>query len=385
MARGARIGAAWVWILATALAAQTNALRSVMGTVTAFKPETLEMDVKPDNGDAVPVTFTTETVVQKVPPGAKDLKDVTAIRITDIALGDRVLVSFAAGGKQARRIVVMAAAEIAKRNQADAQDWLKRGVSGLVAAKNGSLITLKMRSFTGETQVTVSVGEKTKFRRYAPDSVRFLDARPGSLAEISLGDQLRARGQKSEDGLKVDAEEVVFGTFLTKAGTITAIDVDAKEIKVKDLVTSKPLTIKLTADSQLKALPDFAAMFGARGGQGAAAGAGMRSGGPGAPGGAGMGGRPGFDLAQMLERMPATKLENLKVGQTIVVSSTKGSASDQVTAITVLANADLLIQMAARGANRGGAQGGGMGAGMSMGMGGLAGGLEGLGMPGMIP
>ena len=367
-----------MWIAIAA--AQTP--KSVVGTVTAFKPETLEMEVKPDSGEAVAATFNSETVVQRVAPGEKDLKNAKPIQITDIAMGDKVLVSFVPGTKQARRIVVMSASEIAKRNEADTQDWMKRGVAGIVASKSASSVTLKTRSFQGETQVVVNIGEQTKFRRYAPDSVRFLDAKPSRLAEVNVGDQLRARGQKSEDGLRVDADEIVFGTFLTKAGTITAVDADAKEVKVKDLVTNKPLTIKLTTDSQLKALPDFAAMMAARGGQ---------AGGPpgGGMGGMGMGGgRPSFDMAQMIERMPATKIENLKVGDTVVVSSTKGAAADQVTAITLLSNASLLIQMASRGANRGGGQGAGMGMGGAMGMGGmggLSGGLEGLGMPGMIP
>lgn len=368
-----------MWIAIAA--AQTP--KSVVGTVSAFKPETLEMEVKPDAGDAVAVTFNSETVVQRVAPGEKDLKNAKPIQITDVAMGDKVLVSFLPGTRQARRIVVMSASEIAKRNEADTQDWMKRGVAGIVAGKTANTVTLKTRSFQGETQVVVAIGEKTKFRRYAPDSVRFLDAKASGLAEVNTGDQLRARGQKSEDGLKVDADEVVFGTFLTRAGTITAVDADAKEIKVKDLVTNKPLTIRLTADSQLKALPDFAAMMAARGGQGG----GAPGGGP--PGGMGMGaGRPAFDMAQMIERMPPTKIENLKVGDTVVVSSTKGAAADQVTAITVLANANLLIQMASGGANRGGGQRGGMGMGGGMGMpgmGGLSGGLEGLGMPGMIP
>jgi hypothetical protein len=365
-------------ILVASAWAQAPAARTFVGTVTAFKPEALVVEVKPDNGDAVPVAFTTETLVQKVAAGSKDLKSASPIKITDVAKGDRVLVSLAAGGNQARRIVVMSATDIARRDEADTQDWMKRGIAGIVASKNAGQVVLKTRSFQGETQLTVNLNDQTKFRRYAPDSVRFVDAKKSALAEVSVGDQLRARGKKSEDGLKVDAEEIVFGTFLTKAGTVTAVDVEGKKVIVKDLVTSKPLTIHLTADSQIKAMPDLSGMMAARGGQG-----GPPGGGPGGPGGPG--GRPGFDLAQMLERMPPAQLDALKTGQTVIVSSTKGASKDEVTAITLLSNADFLIQMASRqqGA-RGGARGDMMG-GPSMGMGGLSGGLEGLGMPGMIP
>ena len=133
------------------------------------------------------------------------------------------------GALEARRIVVMSSSDIGKRNAADSADWMKRGVAGIVAAKNGNEITLRKRSFQGEIKLTVTVSDKTSYRRYAPDSVKFADAKSSSLAEVNVGDQLRARGQKSEDGLKVSADEVVFGTFLTKAGPITAVNVEAKE------------------------------------------------------------------------------------------------------------------------------------------------------------
>jgi hypothetical protein len=159
------------------LFAQAPASRSFVGTVTAFNAEALQMEVKPDAGDAVAVTFTTETIVQRVAAGEKDLKKASPIKITDVARGDRVLVSLAAGTTQARRIVVMSATDIAKRNEQDTEDWMKRGLSGIAAAKSGNQVTLKTRSFQGETQLTVTVNDKTRFRRYAPDSVRFVDAR----------------------------------------------------------------------------------------------------------------------------------------------------------------------------------------------------------------
>lgn len=263
----ALILAGLLWSGGASLYAQAPAARSFVGTVTAFKAETMQMEVKPDAGDGVPVTFTSETIVQRVAAGEKDLKKASPIKITDVAMGDRVLVSLAAGTTQARRIVVMSATDIARRNEQDTQDWMKRGLSGIVAAKSGSQVTLKTRSFQGETQLAVTVTDQTRFRRYAPDSVPFVDAKQSSLAEVSVGDQLRARGRKSEDGLKVDADEVVFGTFQTRAGTVTAVSAETKQITVKDLVTSKPLVVHITPDSQLKAMPDFAAMIAARGGR----------------------------------------------------------------------------------------------------------------------
>ena len=361
--------------------AQTPPAKSIVGTVSLFKAETAEIEIKPDNGEPVAMKVTADTIAQKVAPGVTDLKKAEPIKITDVALGDRVLATPEPGTSNLRRIVVMSITDIAKKNEAEKQDWAKRGVSGMVAAKNGNDVTLKIRTLTGESQAVVTVTEKTSFKRYAPDSVKFADARNSKLAEISVGDQVRARGVKSEDGLKVTAEDVVFGTFVTKAGTITAVNPETREITVKDLANNKPLVIRISADSQIKKMPDMAGMMmggmgrgGMPGGMGGAARGGVPAGGP--AGGMGRGGMPAMDINAMLERMPLSKLEDLKAGETIVVSSTKGAKSNEVTAIMMLANADGILQMIA--AQSGGGRGSGM-SGMSGagGMGGMGGGMGG--------
>jgi len=229
-------------------AAQTPPGKSVVGTVSVFKADTAEIEIKPDNGDPVAMKVTADTVAQKVAPGVTDLKKAEAIKVTDVLLGDRVLATPEPGTGNLRRIVVMSISEIAKKNEADKADWAKRGVSGMVASKSGNEVTLKIRSLAGESQAVVTVTGGTTFKRYAPDSVKFAEAKASKLGEISVGDQVRARGVKSEDGLKVTAEDVVFGTFITKAGTITAVNAETKEITVKDLSINKSLVIRIAAD-----------------------------------------------------------------------------------------------------------------------------------------
>ncbi len=372
------------------VAAQTAANKPALGTITGFKADTAEIQVKPDDSDPILIRCGPDTLVQRVAPGEKDLERAAAIAVTDLAMGDRVLVTFSTGSTEARRIVVMAANEIAKAKEADKQDWQKRGVSGVVSAVKGSEITLSSRSMQGEITSTVTVDAKTLFRRYAPDSVRFADAKVSILADVRVGDQLRGRGQKSPDGLKVSAEEVVFGTFLTKAGTITALDAGTGDVTVKDLGSGKTFLIRVTGESQVKRMPSFGGgmpggMPGGRPGGGAGA-MGMAPGsGPGGPPTGGMGPRPGGapDLTQMLERMPTSKVSDLKVGETVVVSSTRGASSRQVTAIMLLGNADMLVQMASATQSRG-QQGGGVSLGGGMIMGGMMGGSGGLELPGMM-
>ena len=93
----------------------------------------------------------------------------------------------------------------------------------------------------------------------------------------------------------------------------------------------------------------------------------------------------------MLEHMPAATLADLKPGETIVVSSTKGARNDAVTAIMMLANAGGILQMIAAqsGAGRGSDGPGAMGMGGMGGMSGMMGGgmdaLSGMGLGGIMP
>ena len=231
--------------------------------MAAFKSGT-EIEFKPDTGAPVDVKVTPETLARKIAPGETSLKNAVGASITDLMIGDRVLVTLESGTNNARRVVIMSATDIGKRDEADRQDWNTRGLSGVVAERSGDTITIRSQSLQGETRQTVTVSDQTKFRRYAADSVRFADAKPSRAAEISIGDQLRARGQKSADGNSVAAEEVVFGTFLVTAGSVVSANPDTKEITLKETGSGKPVVVQLTPDSRIKqmaALPGSARRF----------------------------------------------------------------------------------------------------------------------------
>lgn len=316
-------------LAAVALSAQT---KSVLGTVT--RASAAEIEVKPEPGDAIVVKIAASTSVKKVAPGQTDLSKAETVTSADVAVGDRVLISLGAdAAAPALRVVVIPATDLAKRDAADRADWQRRGVSGMVTAISGNDVSVELRALGAPSKYTVTVNPKTSFRKYATDSVRFADAKASSLGELSVGDQIRARGQKSSDGLKVDADDVVFGTFVSKAGTISGLNAATREITIKDLGNkNKPLIVKLTADSLVKRMPDMAALQGA-----------------------GRGG-PGPDIGQILEALPKLNLEDLKQGEVVVVSAIRGAGPDQITAITFLANAETLVQlaMAARGAGASG-------------------------------
>ena len=58
-------------------------------------------------------------------------------------------------------------------------------------------------------------------------------------------------------------------------------------------------------------------------------------------------------MQQMLERLPPATLAEIKPGETIIVSSTRGASPNHLMAVTLLAGADALIAMREAAAARG--------------------------------
>lgn len=377
----------------------------VLGVVTQVDPAAKQLSVKNDQGEIFAVGMADSGKVMKTAPGAKDLKDAQTITLDAVVAGDRViatgLLNAAAKTLEAQRVIVMSKVEIVKKQERDKAEWTRRGWSGKVVTAKGDTIRIALPTMTAQAapkEVLIKISDKTVIRRYAPDSIRFADAKGGSIAEMVKDDQVRVIGEKNAEGTEMSAEELVFGTFRNTAATIVAINAETGEMQAKNWETNKPLTIKTAADSQLKRLPEFFGRMAAAGTPGggmrpgsgspgpAAAGAGGVR--PGPPGGAGAGpgggmggGRPGGgggggDMSSMLERLPQLKVSDFKVGDQVVIAHTKGLKNDEVTAITMLAGVEgILAGIQQANAGRGPGMGGGNGGG---------GGMD-LGFPSMVP
>jgi hypothetical protein len=184
--------------------------------------------------------------------------------------------------------------------------------------------------------------------------VKFEDAKPGTLAQIQPGDQLRVLGTKSEDGSSIPAEAVVSGSFKNLAGLITSIDAAKGTLTLKDLATKKTVTVTITPNSNVRMLPPQAAAIFAARAKGAAAGAGASGGGSPQPAGqaeasgggrTGGAGRPaGGDLSQMVSRLPNKTIADLKVGDAVmIVASQPDPGSATVTAVTLLSGVEPIL------------------------------------------
>jgi Domain of unknown function (DUF5666) len=321
-----------------------------LGTVTAISGNTLT--VKTDAGDVRQVQVPAEASIQRIAPGQKDLSAAVAMQFGDLATGDRVLVKLDPNATgQATQIIAVKQEDLAQKQQKDREDWQRRGVGGLVKSVDSAAGVIVLTSGTGTTArtITVHTSNATILKRYAPASVSFDTAQPAPIDAVHPGDQLRARGVKSADGMEIAAEEVVSGTFRNISGAVTSVDTASSTLAVKDLVTKKQVTIHITPDAQMRRLPDMMARMLASRLSGAPSGSGGGSGNGGGahaqpPGGesAQHGGAGGGDPQQMLSRAPAIQLADLKKGDAVMLVSTDGDT--EVTAITLLAGVEPLLE-----------------------------------------
>jgi hypothetical protein len=351
-----------------------------VGTIKSIQVDSITLTS--ESGGEVTAQLTAATKILKVPPGEKDLKNATPLQSKDLQPGDRVLVRGAANGDahtvSALSVIVMKQADVAAKQQHDRDEWQKRSVGGLVTKVDPATetITISSAGIAASHSMTVHIAKDTVIRRYAPDSVKFDDAKPASIDQIKTGDQLRALGTRTPDGNEVSAEEVVTGSFRNIAGTIKTIDTAGNTMTVQDAIAKGPVVVKVSPDSQMKKLPAemaqrIAARLKAAGGNGSgdqpsangasqnqAAGnkqdntqradrtAGTPGSGNESSSGHGPGGNGPPDIQRMLSRLPNSTLADLQKGDAVMIVSTSGADSGAVTAITLLAGVDAILTAA---------------------------------------
>ena len=336
--------------------------------------ETGKIVLQTKDGD-IDVVISGKTTFKKINPANPKITEAAESNLAEIGVGDKLLVSGAVAADKksvpAKTVYLMTKSSIAEKQTKESEEWRTRSISGRVASLNfeKNEVTVAVRNMTGETNVVVTPKSNGKFLRYAPNSIKYSEAKSSSIREIFVGDNVRALGDKSADGAAFQAEEVISGAFQTVGGKVKSIDAAKNEIVIEDIKTKKDITISVGANSTLKKFPAEMA-------QRMAQSQGMRTGGetggfrppqgnqqtnptnpnlqnnqanpPNANGqtpGNGMGGgqrgqRGGGDINDMFERLPVITVADLKAGDMIAVSSTKTDVPSKITAIRLLAGVE---------------------------------------------
>jgi hypothetical protein len=359
-----------------------------LGAIKAINGSTITLT--PDSGPEIAVTVQPNARLLRIAPGEKDVKNATPIQLSDLQVGDRVRVrgtaSADAASIAALEIIVIPTSVVAAVSEQMRQDWQKRGIGGPVTAVDAAAgtVTISTSSFAGKKSVAVHTSKSTILHRYAPDSAKPEDAKPTTVQDIHIGDQLRARGDRNADGTELTAEEIYAGNFPNVEGLIKTIDASTGVISVQDVLSKKTVQLKIAADSQLHKIPaEMAQRFAARvraalppgmpgapmnsaasSSSGAPAGAAPASGtapaGGGAPGGGAPGGGMGassgggrtgggFDFQRLLDQTPAVALADLHKGDAVVILATEGTPSGGSTVIKLFSGVEPILQAAPSG------------------------------------
>jgi hypothetical protein len=324
---------------------KTNAVAStnpgqarVIGEITELDRALLRLLVRLDSGALIAVKLDPATSYLRVSPEESSLEKAVPIPLAEVGAGDRV---YARGQEAedkavllARQLIVMTKADLAQKQERERTDWRRRGVVGVVTALNPNTkeITLLMRAPDGARPLTMKIREGVRFRRYAPDSVKFSDTRMSSFMELRVDDQLRALGEKSADGSEFMPEEIVSGSFHILGGVVSATNQQSEEITIKELQTQKLVTIVISKNSLLRQLtPEFAAMVANRARRGNASAAKSPS--------------NALDPEEAVGRMPDFTVSELRPGDRVIVSCVRNATPARVIAIGLFIGVDPLFKL----------------------------------------
>ncbi len=326
-----------------------QSLRAI-GAVT--KIQTGGFTLHTDAGSDVLVVLGGGVSFLRVPPGVTNLNSATKITLGDISVGDRVLVRGRASEDQksivATSVLAMSKSDLASARETERLDWQRRGIRGTVQSVNADTKEVAIAAPTvpptpgnATHPVTITLGANAVLLRYAPDSVKFSDAKPGTLQQIKVGDQVRVLGTKSEDGARFAAEKLVSGTFRTFGVAVVSVDASSRTLNVTDAASGQPILVRTNGDSKLIRLPTAVAQQLAKLNTAAQDG---KSGDKAAD--------QSPDMEQILQAAPPLSLGELKPGDSLMVVSTEGTKMSEVTAIDIFAGVEPILAARPKGSNQ---------------------------------
>src|SRR5215510_7653195 len=310
-----------------------------IGMILTIDSAARRITIKTDAGPEMNISFEENTRYLRVAPGAKDLENATPISASELSAGDRILARGRSASDPAlfaaTSIIVISKADLARKHAAERAEWEKRGVGGVISALDTAAkeITINMPTTAGAKPTVIAFAPGATLRRYAPNSVKFSDARPSRFEELKVGDQVKALGTADETRSRYTAEELVAGTFRTIAGAVVSIDAAQNTFVITDLGANKSVQARVSPDSTMRRLiVEIAQMLAARN----KAGNSSFDQGP-------------KDFQSLIEKLSPLNLTDLKPGDTIILSFAAGEDASRITAITLLAGVEPLLKTPGKG------------------------------------
>ncbi len=299
----------------------------VVGSVSSIDPVGRQLKIATKLGEFT-AQLDEKVKYLRVQPGETNLDKAVPSSLAEVAVGDQVTVVGRVAVEQrsvpARTIVLMKKEDIGQAHQREREEWRRNGIAGRITAIEPEKreVVLLARTREGERSLTLNVPDSVSLRRYPQDAVRFSEAVPSKFDELKVGDQVYALGEKGADGKSLIPRALVAGSFRMVGGKIVSVNAERHELVVSDLQTNRPVTVAVTDGTTLRRIrpQDTPALL-----------------------------RGGGEDGDPAERLPAIAFADLKVGDTVIASSTSGASPARVTAILLAAGAEGIINAGRRG------------------------------------
>ncbi len=227
-----------------------------VGTIGKLEASPPAIAIQLDGGGQKWVAVPPEAAVLRVAPGERNLSGAAKLKFDELRMGDRILVRAEGEPAIASQVLVLSLSDLTQKQQAERDNWRKRGISGRVLDVNPQTgdVTIATAADRASGRVVIKIDERTEQRRYRSDSARFSDARLSTAADIREGDHVQALGDRTPDGRTVIAEKVVSGAFRNFTATVSDVNAAKQEMLVRPAAGGPATTVKIAPGATLRRL-----------------------------------------------------------------------------------------------------------------------------------
>lgn len=315
---------------------KSSAFVSILGKVLELGSDGGNITIITSSGDKIKVAFDERLELRRIPAGETTLRNAANIEFKEIVVGDAAFMR----GKflkpktsfLARRVIIIARADIEEKEKKRLEEWRSRGIVGNVKKVdlNARKILIQKRGSISE-MAEVLIQKDTVFRRYKANAANMNDYKSSDINAIKAGDQIRALTKTDANG-KVIAEEIFSGSFRTIIGKVSAVNNEKQELSITDVRNGEAITIVVSEGANVKRLTEKSIesfMEKSQIGRPEKKADLKRS-------------NERIDLTALLKQSPKVKFSEFKAGETIVIACVAPLDAKKVVGITIVNGMDIL-------------------------------------------
>lgn len=293
--------------------------KSINGEIIKIDLNKSQIKILTGKGEEYVVSYAPNTNFKKIQPGAVNLEKAVVINPNDLGEGDKLL----ALGKidevektvAANQIVIVSAKDLSELSEKSREEWYRNGIVGEIVAVDpvAKQATVKIRKKEISETVTLKFPDVSQIRRFSNNSVAYKDAVAVSLENIKPNDLFRALVNDKGNGIS-EVREILVGSFQLSSGTVTEINQNSQQLKIKELVSGQVMTVVLNKNTYARAFSqEFSELIRDN----------LKKQDTSLP----------ADFGQQIRNMPAANISEIKVGDMILFNSLAQEKPVSVTAL----------------------------------------------------